>query len=845
MVTVERPTLLGSGTGGTAARRAMMRWAWRLFRREWRQQVLVLALIVVAVAATVVGAAVATNTPPSATAGFGTAGAAATFQGSDPHRATQMAALQQRFGPTDVIENQTLTIPGSINTYDLRAQNPRGPFGTPMLSLVSGQYPAGPGQVAVTDGVASAFNLKVGDVWHQGGTARRVVGIVENPQSLLDEFALVTPGQVRAPTQVRALFDPHGVDPAALGPNVQTAASASANNGLNPQTIVIALATLGMLLIALVAVGGFTVLAQRRLRALGMLGALGATDKHIGLVVRANGLVVGVVGTVVGAVVGLAAWLAYRPHVEASAHHVIGAFQLPWVVIALSMALAVVATYLAASRPARSITRVPIVAALSGRPGPPKQVHRSAIPGVALIVVAFLLFTISGRSSSNGGGGGAPELVLGFVVLIAAVILLSPLCLAVLARLSRPAPIAVRLALRDLVRYRARSGSALAAISLGVLIAVVISVIATGRYSNVLDYAGPNLASNQLTVYSPAGNYGPPGPGNRAGVTVTPSDLTAMGKSAHAMAAALGSHDVVELQTTNASLHHDAPGRDWSGPIFVATPQLLGAFGIQASHIAPATDILTMRPGLSGTSDMQLIYGDSAPGDTIQPGSGPAPGAGGGGPCLRANSCLANPTIQEVSALPSGTSAPNTVITEHAVHALGLQTTVTGWLIQTPQPLTASQINGAQQTASAAGMSVETKNDQPSSAEIINWATVFGIALALGVLAMTVGLIRSETAGDLRTLAATGASSFTRRTLTATTAGALALLGAVLGTATGYVAAVAWFRSRPENGGLSALASTPTANLVILLVGMPLVATIIGWLLAGRQPPAMAQQPLE
>ena len=51
-------------------------------------------------------------------------------------------------------------------------------------------------------------------------------------------------------------------------------------------------------------------------------------------------------------------------------------------------------------------------------------------------------------------------------------------------------------------------------------------------------------------------------------------------------------------------------------------------------------------------------------------------------------------------------------------------------------------------------------------AVIIDWATPFGIVLALGILAMTLGLIRSESAGDLRTLAATGASSWTRRTLT-------------------------------------------------------------------------------
>ena len=73
---------------------------------------------------------------------------------------------------------------------------------------------------------------------------------------------------------------------------------------------------------------------------------------------------------------------------------------------------------------------------------------------------------------------------------------------------------------------------------------------------------------------------------------------------------------------------------------------------------------------------------------------------------------------------------------------------------------------------------------------------------------MSVGLIRSETASDLRTLAATGASSSTRRTLTATTAGALALLGAVLGTVAAYIAAIAYSWANPLDG-LSELSSVP------------------------------------
>ena len=142
----ERPAQAGTSNGGVPARRAVIRWSWRMFRREWRQQLLVLALIVVALAATVVGAAVATNTPPPAGAGFGTAQDMATFSGG-PQLASQIAALEQRFGRVDVIENQTVAIPGSINTYDLRAQDPNGPFGVsdalPGLRPLPGR--AGPG----------------------------------------------------------------------------------------------------------------------------------------------------------------------------------------------------------------------------------------------------------------------------------------------------------------------------------------------------------------------------------------------------------------------------------------------------------------------------------------------------------------------------------------------------------------------------------------------------------------------------------------------------------------------------------------------------------------------------
>ena len=94
-IALRDPPDLAAGAGGIVARRAVFRWAVRLFRREWRQQLLVLGLLTVAVAATIWGASVVTNpqlaNPNYAT--YGTAAAQVTLPGSDPHLAADIAAI--------------------------------------------------------------------------------------------------------------------------------------------------------------------------------------------------------------------------------------------------------------------------------------------------------------------------------------------------------------------------------------------------------------------------------------------------------------------------------------------------------------------------------------------------------------------------------------------------------------------------------------------------------------------------------------------------------------------------------------------------------------------------------
>ena len=496
--------------GGVPARRAVMRWGWRLFRREWRQQLLVLGLLTVAVAATIWGASVVTNTqlPNPDYATLGTAAASVTLPGTDPHLAADIAAIQDHWGPADVIETQDIAT-GTTQPVQLRAESPHGHYTAPLLSLVNGTYPAGPGQVALTSQVAALYDARIGGAWQAAGTTWRVTGIVQNPSNLADEFALAAPGQVTHPSQVVMLVGP-AAEQQALGnggtlpgvPAANVSFPTGSAGGISPATVALVVEVLGLVFIGLVSVAGFSVMAQRRLRALGMLSAIGANERNLRLVIITGGLAAGVAGTLAGAALGLAAWFAYVPTLQQAAGHVVDAANLPWWAFAIGVVLAIATPVLASLRPAATIARVPVVTALSGRPAPPKAVHRSAVPGVIVFAAGVACLAASGGLAGAGGQGHpALYLVAGLAGVVIGIVLLAPLAISML-RVSSRLPVAIRIALRDLVRYRARSGAALAAVTFAVFLAAGICVVASVQFEDVLNWTGPNLSSSQLIVYA-------------------------------------------------------------------------------------------------------------------------------------------------------------------------------------------------------------------------------------------------------------------------------------------------------------------------------------------------------
>jgi putative ABC transport system permease protein len=843
MSAVAHPSpLAGPRSGGIAARRAVIRWARRMFRREWRQQLLVLTLLTVAVAAAIASITVVYNTAPADNAEHGSASYILRFDGTNPNFEAELDAARNYFGTIDVIRHRSVPIPGSVETLDLRAQDPHGPYGHELLALRRGRYPNGPREVAVTDGVAKLLGLRLGSTLALDGHRRTVVGIVENPRKLSDEFALVSPSSAGTSDSVTVLVDASGAsvdsflesgtaDPGDRRPSALMGTESRPKEQQAETLAMFSVATVFLLLASLIAAAGFAVVAQRRLRQLGMLSAVGATQKHLRLVLLTNGALVGTIAALIGTVVGLVLWLVFAPTLESAVDHRVDRLSLPWPFLVLAFILAILGATAAAWWPARAVARLPVMLALSGRPPKPRPARRAAIAAAALIAVGIVSLALSGRDKPV-------FIIVGIVATILGCLLLGPPAIRIFSRVAGRLSIAPRLALRDLVRYQARSGAALAAVSLALGIAATVVVVASAEAAK--RNAKPvNLSDRQVRVYL----------GRPKTREVIPAqavkEIDRLSASVQQIAARLGDANVVPLrkafQPGSSSFFDPVAGyrvlmdielASKSGPksyspaaqLFVATPVMLRYLGIDPATIRPDTDFLAppslptdrlVIPSLTSGKDFRREF--------------------------RVSNVQRIDIGRHLFGSAFGIAARKVAfITPNGLRRHGWKQIPGGWLVESRRPLTTDQIAEARELASDAGLTIEVRRSKTSFAKTMGIATGAGALLALGILAMTVGLIRGESAGDLRTLTATGATSRIRRTLTATTAGALALLGVLLGVAGAYVVLLATFYD-----DLGYLGSVPYQFLALAVVGVPLAAAMAGWFIAGREPAAIARTVIE
>jgi putative ABC transport system permease protein len=387
------------------------------------------------------------------------------------------------------------------------------------LKLKTGQWPEGPGQVALDADTAAGQNFRVGDtvtVATLGAKHRyEVTGVatfggvdslggatiaiwdLPTAQKLLDKegrfdsISIAAKDGTSSAELVRAV---QPLVPASL--EVKDSEQQAAADAKDTNVIVNAIRyfLLGFGGIALF-VGAFVIFntlsitVAQRTREFATLRTLGASRKQVMRSVVIEGLVIGLLASVIGlfAGFGLAKLLTALGGDLPEAGMV---FALRTVLI--SLALGTVITVLASVVPARRATRVPPIAAVrEGSTLPPSRFAAHSLKTAVAVVAASVAAICIGIFASGIGALAVGLLLgLGIVALFLGIALAAPHMVKPLTRLvglpaRRGGGIAGDLASANSVRNPGRTASTAAALMIGLTLVTVVAVLGAGMRSTV------------------------------------------------------------------------------------------------------------------------------------------------------------------------------------------------------------------------------------------------------------------------------------------------------------------------------------------------------------------------
>ncbi|MEV8095851.1 FtsX-like permease family protein [Kitasatospora sp. NPDC085879] len=362
------------------------------------------------------------------------------------------------------------------------------------LRTKAGRLPAGPAEAAVSEHLARAHHLGVGDRlrFHPDDTPTVVVGVVEDPTAYGADLVAGGPGLFETrfdPARAAELGVTRGwlvtgrgaaavVGPRAgqqhLAVRTRPQVAAAARTLLSAQPGLVALP--GLLLVLAGAAAAFSIRMRRLQRQFGLLSAVGFDGARLVRVARTAGLLAAAAGGAVGVVLGTALGAAVRPVVRsvvgrdlASVDVAPGRMLLLLTATVLCGALAVwLPARLAATHTVRRrLSRVP--AASTGRR------RKRWAAGCGVLAAAAVVAGIATGSSSPG--------VVGGVALLTATLLLVPDLLVLLGRAAGRLAPGPRFGLRDLARDRRRPAAA-----------VVFGVVTVALATSTAIFVGSNAA---------------------------------------------------------------------------------------------------------------------------------------------------------------------------------------------------------------------------------------------------------------------------------------------------------------------------------------------------------------
>lgn len=799
----------------------LWRWNRRMARREVRQLGVLAFLIAIAVGAGVAATGLAFNLAPPPEQTYGLGGARASVIGD---AAEQTEAFREAFDEIGVIESGSVALPGSARRIEVRAQAPDDSFAAPLVDVEQGRWPATTTEVAVTAGVADRLDVDLADRALVGTGAFDVVGIVENPTDLGDDFALVVDlDDVGIPVDERTTSYLIDASVGAIeGKSVGALGVEDPGEGIPPVRTLVAVAisvvvAVAMVQVALLSAAGFAVINRRRTRQYGLLAAIGSTPRAISRSAAGLGLMTGLIGATLGTIGAIWAVLAIAPMLESQAGHRISVL-MPWWTVVPGFLAGVTAATVASWWPSRAIARQPIVATLAAQRPVSASVRSSTTKAVVLGVLGVTAVLIGVRA-------GVPLLSAGgAVVAVAGILLWAPVVVRMIADRARSLRLPGQIAGRALGRQPAQSAIVIAAIAMalgGALAAATAAkAVSSGDVGNLPANAAivrTDVSADVATVV-PATPFAPddefvaefdaryPAVG-RVAIDVVldpslrpfPSEFvgagTAPGLESQTMLrpASPGSDDVIGFGEL------DRDGNDVlyvADQLWVASPEMATAVGFDA-HLDRAA-IVTPH------ADAVLADDRTRPDDER--------------------------TAVVVDDLGQGHSEiASAFITPTAVEQQDAETMTIGWLLISDDDF--SSADRAELRSMVDGSAVIEFREGPASSTrlrmiVVAAATIVGLIILLAATTLT----RMELAADLGALVAIGASPRTTRNVHAASGGLLAAGGALLALPFGLLAQVALALDADASFGLS----VPWIEVGLVLVGFPAVAMLAS--LLGRRP---------
>jgi len=739
--------------------------------------------------------------------------------------------------------------------------------------LDAGRMPAAPGEVALSPSIAERLgllpdNALVTDarITTVDGKSYDVVGLARRPEGPASEVVWATPRSpllpVPADVPLIYLVDlPDGTDLQAMQQSLaaEGVVLTTRANVIDPPTAanpdsgdiggwaaVALVVGFGVLEVVLLAGTAFAVGARRQTRELGLVTATGGTPTDVRRMVLAQGAVLGAIGAVAGVLLAMAVAVLGKPWWESLSDHLFTTWSfpvLPMIGIALIGLFAGVA---AAVVPAISAGRQHPVAALTGRFAAARGGARIKRPAVVL-VIAGIASVLVGSSMLRSAyaeqqrfeeahpeqyySGATPTgpltfVLLGITAVIVGLVWLLPGLVAKAASAGRMLPLSGRLAVRDAARHRHRTGPATAAImmSVGGTVALAFALansfaaekdtyVAAGHDGDAIlsfDSGGAVLgAMTKPIVYSPGL------------VTQLADRLPAerqflLGvlepKNPKPVRVTAGPSYVPRL-AAGPPMRCSADGMTCTGgpqPLTVMPPDYLERFGGFGPAAAAA-----LRDGKVVVSDAALVK-DGRIMLQADDGTGPATTA---------------PAIA-LDGLPRVQTTMNTaLVSPERAAQLGTPVITQAHLELSREPTEDELTAVASLLGNEDALQVENGYDFNAGTVLLALLSAATVVTLLGVT-IAVALSAAEGRADLATLAAVGAQPRRRRSLAAAQAWLLGQLGCVLGVAVGglygYTAHVAFG---------SPYFAVPWRELAGILVGVPLLAGLLAWLLTRSRLP--------